>query len=48
MPDIQDKQGNPIQEGDHVWTRARGGKHEGNVRLQQLSSVVTADYMTPG
>lgn len=29
--DVKDKQGQPIQEGDNVWTRARGGKREGTV-----------------
>lgn len=28
---IQDKQGEPIQVGDTVTTRIRGGKHEGKV-----------------
>ncbi|KAI8959530.1 hypothetical protein F5Y11DRAFT_301682 [Daldinia sp. FL1419] len=28
---IKDKQGQPIQEGDTVWTKARGGRHEGEV-----------------
>ncbi|KAI0836833.1 hypothetical protein F5Y06DRAFT_304945 [Hypoxylon sp. FL0890] len=27
----KDKQGEPIQEGDTVWTKARGGKREGEV-----------------
>ncbi|KUI58204.1 hypothetical protein VP1G_05505 [Cytospora mali] len=32
MPaDIKDKDGQPIKEGDEVWTKARGGKHEGIV-----------------
>jgi hypothetical protein len=32
MPgDIKDKNGEPIKEGDHVFARARGGSHEGNV-----------------
>jgi hypothetical protein len=25
------KQGDPIHEGDHVYTKIRGGRHEGNV-----------------
>ncbi|KAF2461520.1 hypothetical protein BDY21DRAFT_368717 [Lineolata rhizophorae] len=25
------KQGEPIEEGDHVYTRIRGGRHEGDV-----------------
>ncbi|KUI72103.1 hypothetical protein VM1G_07939 [Cytospora mali] len=28
---IKDKDGQPIKEGDKVWTKARGGKHEGIV-----------------
>lgn len=28
---IQGKNGQPIKEGDKVWTKARGGKHEGVV-----------------
>ncbi|CAD6445442.1 1266da5c-8735-4406-8b5c-562f5489a98a [Sclerotinia trifoliorum] len=32
MPDqVQDKKGNPINEGDTVYTKARGGKREGEV-----------------
>ncbi|KAI1483748.1 hypothetical protein K445DRAFT_63903 [Daldinia sp. EC12] len=32
MPsEVKDKQGQPIQEGDTVWTKARGGRHEGEV-----------------
>lgn len=32
MPaDIKDKDGQPIKEDDEVWTKARGGKHEGVV-----------------
>ena len=33
MPsDIKDKDSTPIKEGDVVWTRIRGGVHEGEVR----------------
>lgn len=28
---VKDKHGAPIQEGDHVYTRVRGGRHEGEV-----------------
>merc|ERR1711988_1882589 len=28
---VQDKNGEPIKEGDHVWTPMRGGRHEGDV-----------------
>jgi len=31
--DIVSKNGQTIQEGDHVYTRIRGGRHEGDVRL---------------
>ena len=32
MPsDIKDKSGEPIKEGDHVFARSRGGRHEGEV-----------------
>ncbi|OJJ57776.1 hypothetical protein ASPSYDRAFT_47001 [Aspergillus sydowii CBS 593.65] len=29
---IQDKNGQPIQEGDYVFTRVRGGSHQGKVQ----------------
>lgn len=29
---VEDKVGNPIKEGDEVYTKMRGGKHEGTVR----------------
>ncbi|KAK7699802.1 hypothetical protein SLS64_011414 [Diaporthe eres] len=28
---VLSKQGEPIEEGDHVYTRIRGGRHEGDV-----------------
>lgn len=28
---IKDKQGQPIEEGTHVYTKFRGGRHEGDV-----------------
>ena len=31
MPEIKDKSSQPINEGDEVWTRIRGGKREGTV-----------------
>ncbi|KAI8630458.1 hypothetical protein F5Y19DRAFT_483800 [Xylariaceae sp. FL1651] len=32
MPsEIKDKYDEPIQEGDHVYTKIRGGRHEGKV-----------------
>jgi len=30
-PQVTDKNSEPIREGDHVYTRVRGGRHEGNV-----------------
>ncbi|KAI4189953.1 MAG: hypothetical protein LQ346_005013 [Caloplaca aetnensis] len=32
---VEDKAGEPIKEGDQVWTKMRGGKHEGEVRHDQ-------------
>ncbi|KAF1975998.1 hypothetical protein BU23DRAFT_552007 [Bimuria novae-zelandiae CBS 107.79] len=29
--DVLSKQGEPIAEGDHVYTKIRGGRHEGDV-----------------
>lgn len=31
---VLSKQGEPIAEGDHVYTKIRGGRHEGDVRTQ--------------
>ncbi|KAK0710483.1 hypothetical protein B0T21DRAFT_416033 [Apiosordaria backusii] len=31
MATLKDKNGEPIHEGDHVFARSRGGRHEGNV-----------------
>ncbi|KAL8786572.1 MAG: hypothetical protein Q9213_002709 [Squamulea squamosa] len=36
---IEDKTGEPIKEGDEVWTRIRGGKHEG----KQVDEIVTSE-----
>ncbi|KAL8773545.1 MAG: hypothetical protein Q9209_001650 [Squamulea sp. 1 TL-2023] len=30
---VEDKAGEPIKEGDEVWTKIRGGKHEGTVSI---------------
>jgi hypothetical protein len=38
MPEVKDKNSQPIKEGDEVWTRIRGGKREGEVE-----KVVTSD-----
>lgn len=32
MAEIKDKNGNAIHPGDHVYTKIRGGRHEGEVR----------------
>jgi hypothetical protein len=29
---VLSKQGEPIEKGDHVYTKIRGGRHEGDVR----------------
>jgi len=29
--EVKDKAGQPIRQGDHVWTPIRGGRHEGTV-----------------
>jgi hypothetical protein len=31
MSETKDKNGEPINEGDHVFARSRGGRHEGEV-----------------
>ncbi|GAB1317898.1 Hypervirulence associated protein TUDOR domain-containing protein [Madurella fahalii] len=31
MSGLKDKNGEPINEGDHVFARSRGGRHEGEV-----------------
>jgi hypothetical protein len=31
MPELKDKNGEPIKEGDQVFARSRGGSHQGNV-----------------
>ncbi|KAM0544717.1 hypothetical protein ACHAPJ_011704 [Fusarium lateritium] len=32
-PQVEDKNADPINKGDHVWTRIRGGRHEGDVEM---------------
>ena len=34
--DVTSKNGEQIKEGDHVYTRIRGGRHEGDVRYPRL------------
>jgi hypothetical protein len=31
---VKSKNGQEIQEGDHVYTRIRGGRHEGDVSIE--------------
>ncbi|ODA82753.1 hypothetical protein RJ55_01262 [Drechmeria coniospora] len=38
MPQVKDKNSQPIEEGDHVWTRFRGGHREG-----QAEDIVTTE-----
>lgn len=38
MSNVNDKHGEPIKEGDHVYTPIRGGRHEGDVE-----EIVTDD-----
>ncbi|KAI9667746.1 MAG: hypothetical protein M1821_000563 [Bathelium mastoideum] len=35
---VQSKEGEPIEKGDHVYTKIRGGRHEGDV-----DKIVTDD-----
>jgi hypothetical protein len=37
--EVKSKQGEPIQEGDHVYTKIRGGRHEGDVGSISFSSL---------
>ncbi|KAK7178275.1 hypothetical protein PSPO01_15677 [Paraphaeosphaeria sporulosa] len=34
---VLSKQGQPIEEGDHVYTKIRGGRHEGDVEKIVIS-----------
>lgn len=34
--DVTSKNGEQIKEGDHVYTRIRGGRHEGDVSYSRL------------
>lgn len=39
--EIRSKEGVPIEEGDHVYTKIRGGRHEGEVKEEgTLHSVM--------
>lgn len=37
---VQDKKGNPINEGDTVFTKIRGGKREGEVNFSLTPKMV--------
>ncbi|KAL8918155.1 MAG: hypothetical protein Q9208_007507 [Pyrenodesmia sp. 3 TL-2023] len=37
---VEDKAGEPIKEGDEVWTKMRGGKHEG-----ESESLISRDIL---
>jgi hypothetical protein len=34
--EVLSKQGEPIEKGDHVYTKIRGGRHEGDVSQSHL------------
>jgi len=36
MTEVRSKEGEQIHEGDRVWTRFRGGRHEGDVWVPYL------------
>jgi hypothetical protein len=36
MSGVQSKDGKPIHKGDHVYTKIRGGRHEGDVSFPVL------------
>jgi len=38
---VLSKQGKLIEEGDHVYTKIRGGRHEGDVSAHFLSLTYT-------
>ncbi|KAI3572414.1 hypothetical protein IWW34DRAFT_891918 [Fusarium oxysporum f. sp. albedinis] len=40
---IEDKNAEPINKGDHVWTRIRGGRHEGDV--ERIVTTALAAHM---
>jgi hypothetical protein len=43
---ILSKQGDPIEEGDHVYTKIRGGRHEGDVSILERAVFTPADIAT--
>ncbi|KAL7935185.1 hypothetical protein V8C35DRAFT_298720 [Trichoderma chlorosporum] len=48
-PKVHDKEGQPIQEGDEVWTRIRGGKRQGEVEdiVYTEEEAKSADVKNP-
>jgi hypothetical protein len=43
---VEDKKGNPIEDGDTVFTKIRGGKREGDVSfLVVRNHVERAEYL---
>lgn len=51
MPSQKDqvvsKQGEPINEGDHVYTKIRGGRHEGDVSQPRMYAYVNVPLKRP-
>lgn len=47
--EIKDKQGETINEGDHVWTKIRGGRREGDVEqiVETTSEAKEAGVKNP-
>lgn len=43
MSNVKDKNGEPVKEGDHVYTPIRGGRHEGNVEKVVMDDIAAAD-----
>lgn len=47
--EVLSKQGEPIEPGDHVYTKIRGGRHEGDVRylafLLPLTLPLSRSYL---
>lgn len=39
---VQDKHGNTLAEGDYVWTKYRGGSHQGQVRHFDATLVMAS------
>lgn len=43
MSNVKDKKGEPIKEGDHVYTPIRGGRHEGDVEKVVMDDAAAED-----